>query len=134
MKLCKPIGLFAALLVVIVAGGCIILPVDYYPQTSRRNIEEHSKEDVSGRLQTKDEVFLLLGEPDYASPDGSLLGYGWEKVKIIWAVAGEGGGIGGEIQKSYLMQFSFDTSNRLIAVTQTNRWGTLSPQWAADSK
>ena len=130
----KRIPWFLVLVIAAAAVGCIILPVDYYAGTSRRNIESQSEGDIAGHLRTKEDVFLKLGEPDYASADGRLLGYSWEKVKIIWAVAGQGGGISGEIQKSYLMQFFFNESNNLIAVTQTNRWGTLSPGWAADSK
>ena len=127
--------MWLALPILALAAGCIVLPVNYYARDSRRNIENKKADQLRMEARTREEVFLLLGEPDYSSADETLLGYAWEKVKVIWAIAGQGGGIGGEIQKAYLMQFSFDASNQLVAVTLTNRWGSeLLPGWAASSE
>lgn len=67
---------------------------------------------------------LTLGEPDFASEDGRRFGYLWTKVKAIWVVASYGGsGAGGEITRSYLLETSFDPSNRLSDVRLLKKWG-----------
>jgi len=62
--------------------GCVI-PMDYHPSDSRTNVREETTTTIIPGQTTKQDVFLGLGEPDEASPDGSRLVYRWIKVKAI---------------------------------------------------
>lgn len=105
-------------------AGCIIIPTDYHAAGSRENVNFKTAEFLKNGVTTKEEVFLMLGEPDYASQDGRRLGYAWSKVKAIWAAVGYSGGAGGEIQRSYVLEASFDASNRISQVRYLKEWGS----------
>ena len=77
------------------------------------------------RFDSVDEVFLRLGEPDFAAEDGQRIGYAWTKVKALWFVAGRGSAAGGEIQRSYILEVSFEGSNRVSQVRLIKQWGPL---------
>ena len=64
--------------------GCAVVPVDYYDDASRRNISHETPSLLRSGITAKEEVFLLLGEPDYVSQDGQQLGYIWGKVKWVY--------------------------------------------------
>ena len=73
---------------------------------------------------TREEILLVLGEPDFVSEDGRRFGCLWSKVKAIWAIASYGGsGAAGEITRSYLIETSFDRSNRVSDVCLRREWG-----------
>ena len=74
-------------------------------------------------VTTKEEVFLLLGEPDYASEDGQRIGYAWKKVKM-WMVVYNAAG---EIEKGYLLQIKFDSDNRVVGVDLMQAWNSDVP-------
>jgi hypothetical protein len=116
--------LLVAVLCGIVLAGCLIIPVDYHATGSRRNVRVESTNALLLGLTTREEILLTLGEPDFASEDGRRFGYLWTKVKAIWAVASYGGsGAAGEITKSYLLETSFDSTNRLSDVRLLKKWG-----------
>ena len=48
---------------------------------------------------TKEEVFLMLGEPDEVSSDECRMAYRWTKVKALWAVGGYGSVAAGSVEK-----------------------------------
>lgn len=104
--------------------GCLVIPTDYYAPGSRRNLSLSTTNLFVPGTTTKEDVFLALGEPDFASEDGQRLGYSWTKVKAIWVVASYGGGAGGEIDRSYVLETSFDASNRLSQVRLFKEWGS----------
>ena len=64
-----------------IGAGCI--PVNYYPADSRRNVREETALMIIPGQTTREEVFLLLGEPDQFSSDGSRVVYNWAKVKAL---------------------------------------------------
>lgn len=119
--------LLAAVLCCIVLAGCIIIPVDYHAKGSRQNVTMESTNALHLSATTREDVLLKLGEPDFVSEDGQRFGYLWTKVKVIWAVAGMGGGGGGECTKSYLIETSFDHSNRLSDVRLLKKWEDTVP-------
>ena len=105
-------------------AGCLVIPVDYYSAGSRSNLNTKTGSKLQPGVTTKEDVFLLLGEPDQVSEDGQRLGYAWSKVKAIWIVASYGGGAGGEAEKSYLLLISFDASNRVSRASLVKQWGS----------
>jgi len=115
----------------ILLTGCLVIPVDFHAGGSRHNVNAEVQSKLQSGVMTKEEVFLWLGEPDHVSEDGQRIGYAWRKVKVLWIVVlpPYGGGPGGEIDKSYLLQVSFDPSNRVSGVNLLTQWGpTVSPE------
>lgn len=104
-------------------AGCIVIPVDYHASGSRHNVSAEIQPKLQLGVTTKEEVFLLLGEPDRVSEDGQRLGYGWSKVKavVMWG-AQYSGGIS-EVEKSYLLHITFDADNRIAHVGLVEKWG-----------
>lgn len=115
--------LVAALLCCIVLVGCLIIPVDYHATGSRHNVTPESTNALRVSLTTREDVLLTLGEPNFVSEDGRRFGYFWTKVKALWAMASYGPGVGGEITQSYLIETSFDQSNRVSDVRLLKKWG-----------
>ena len=112
---------------VMLLAGCVAIPVDYYSAGSRRNLNLETPSSLKPGETTKEEVFLMLGEPDFVSQDGRHIGYVWHKVKAIIAVGGYGAGAVGESEKSYLLQISFDDNNRVSRSDLVEKWGTDVP-------
>jgi hypothetical protein len=108
-------------------AGCLVIPVDYYEAGSRHNLSTKTGNTLTTGLTTKEEIFLSLGEPDYASEDGRRLGYAWTKVKAVWVIAGQGSAAAGEIQRSYVLVATFDDSNRVFRVQLQKAWGPEVP-------
>jgi hypothetical protein len=121
------LGVIACAAGLVWLAGCIIIPVDYHAPGSRRNVNPKTQGQLRLGETTKEDLFLMLGEPDHASEDGQRLGYAWTKVKAIWAVAGMSGGASGEIQHSYVLEASFDTSNRMSRLRLLKAWGSGVP-------
>ena len=63
--------------------GCVGIPTDYHTETSRKNIADETADKIIPGETTKEDVFLMLGEPDLVSPDGNTLSYNWEKVEEL---------------------------------------------------
>ena len=113
-------------------AGCLVIPVDYYKTGSRHNLNTKTPEKLQVGTTTKEEVFLLLGEPDVVYEDGQNLRYYWRKVKALWSVAvgTTGGGVGaagadGEIDRQYVLSVSFDSSNRVSQVQLLKHWESV---------
>jgi outer membrane protein assembly factor BamE (lipoprotein component of BamABCDE complex) len=104
-------------------AGCLIVPVNYTAAGSRNNVRTQTANTLRPGVTTREDVLLVLGEPDLASEDGRRLGYAWSKVNAIWFVASYGGGAGGEIQRSYILEVSFDAGDRVAAVRILKEWG-----------
>ena len=116
----RAVGFSLAAAGLISFAGCLIIPVDYYQTGSRHNLNPQTEASLRVGETTKEEVLLLLGEPDLVSDDGQELGYAWTKVKaLVFIAAGSaGGGVGGgaasgELERSYVLSVSFDSSNRV---------------------
>jgi outer membrane protein assembly factor BamE (lipoprotein component of BamABCDE complex) len=104
-------------------SGCLVIPVDYHSKGSRQNISDKTQSLLQPGVTTKEEVFLLLGEPDYAFDDGQHIGYAWKKVKMMMFL-GYGGG---EVEKGYLLQIKFDSDKRVVSVVLTQAWNSDVP-------
>ncbi len=122
-------GLGSGAGVALLLSGCLIIPVDYYRTGSRHNLNTKTPEKLQEGTTTKEDVFLLLGEPDVAYGDGQSLRYYWRKMKGFWAVAvgATGGGVGGaaaggQIGRRYELAVSFDSSNRVSQVQLLKYW------------
>lgn len=117
----------ALLLLCFLVSGCLILPVNYHTRNSRHNITMQTTNALQIGVSTKEDVLMKLGEPDFASEDQKRIGYLWSKVKFIWAVVGYGGGASGEATKSYLIEATFDSSNRISGLRALRKWGQSPP-------
>jgi hypothetical protein len=100
----------------IILAGCIAIPVNYHAAGSRQNVNQKVQVELQPGITTKEDVFLRLGEPDYYSEDGQVIGYAWTKVGAILMVGGYGSAAAAEIGKSYLFEISFDSSNYIARV------------------
>jgi len=94
-------------------AGCVVLPVDYHASGSRMNVNQATESHLQPGVSTKEDVLLLLGEPDFCSEDGQTIGYSWTKVGVLWIVGTRYGGGEGEIGKNYVLEIVFDASNRV---------------------
>ena len=91
-------------------AGCLVVPVNYYQTGSRHKVSAKS---LKPGVTTKEELLLMLGEPDFYSEDGQRFGYAWTNVKAIWGTSFHASG---EYERSYVLAASFDASNRLSQV------------------
>jgi hypothetical protein len=111
--------------VVSLGAGCLVVPIptnrvgDY----SRKGIKPEVIEALAPGRTTREEVLLRLGEPDEFRDDGSEYRYHWELVKwdIIWIVAAETGGAGGDIpiNKNHNLVINFDPAG-VVSERKTN--------------
>ena len=99
-------------------AGCIIIPTDYHTSDSRTNVREETTTTIIPAQTTKQDVFLALGEPDEASPDGSRLVYRWIKVKAIVLVDHSGG----PLKKWYFLTITFDERG-VVLHREVHSWG-----------
>jgi hypothetical protein len=110
-------------LILSLTTGCLIIPVDYHDAGVRHNVNTQTGDSLQPDVTTKEEVFLALGEPDFVSEDGQRLGYAWTKVKAVIIWGSYGGGGGEELKRSYILDVSFGSSNRVSQVRVLKDWG-----------
>ncbi len=107
-------------------AGCLIVPTNYYESNSRHNLNLLTQTNLVIGVTTREDVLLLLGEPDCGIDMDQSYGYKWSKVKAIWFIAagsGGGGGVaGGGIQHDYMLWVSFDESNRVSQTQLVKHW------------
>ncbi len=113
----------APALLALLLAGCLVIPTDYTAPTSRHNVTADTAAALQPGVTTKEDVLLQLGEPDVASSDERQLGYRWTMVRAIWFVGGYGGGAGGTVTKSSLLQLSFDEHDVLTSLQVVDKWG-----------
>jgi len=114
---------------VVLVSGCLIIPVpEYKAGGSRGNINEETTAQFQIGVTTKEDVILLLGEPDYSSEDGRRLGYSWGRVKAWLFVGGPGAGAAGEISREYFLSLVFDEEGRLADTDVLGEWFEVSPE------
>jgi hypothetical protein len=110
-SLCLAIGLSA------LASGCIVIPVNLHSYGSRHNVNEEVMSTLQLGTTTKEYVFITFGEPDMVSVGGDCLTYKWEKVRLIWIIAGGAGGggaiLGGDMGHKYDLVLCFDDQGLL---------------------
>jgi len=100
-------------------SGCFI-PLNYYENFSRHSISDKTQSLLRPGVTTKEEVFLLLGEPDIASKDGQSITYIWTKVYGWYLLYFEGRG--GEVKRCYVLEIKFDSDNRVVGVDLKKTW------------
>lgn len=115
--------------VVSIGAGCLVVPIptnrvgDY----SRKGIKPEVIEALAPGRASREEVLLRLGEPDEFRADGSEYRYHWELVKwdIIWIVAAESGGTGGDIpiNKNHNLVINFDPAGLVSERKSDARFG-----------
>lgn len=114
----------------VLAGGCLVIPVDYHDPGSRHNITAASATRFQPGVTSREEVILALGEPDHASDDDRRMGYAWTKVKALIIVASYSGG-SAELKRSYILELNFDAAGRFVDSRLVKQWGPeVSPRSA----
>jgi len=103
--LCGVSALVSALLT-----GCLIFPLGYYTEPSRKNVSERPPDKIVPGVTSREEVLLLLGEPDKASADEREFWYIAEKAVWGWMLLapGPGGGGGDIFYSAYVLTLSFN--------------------------
>ena len=99
----------------LVLAGCVVIPIPvaYHGSGSRMNVNQATQSRLQAGVSTKEDVLLLLGEPDYCSEDGQTIGYSWTKVGVLLLIATSGAGGEAEIGKNYALEIAFDARNRV---------------------
>lgn len=111
-----------------ILSGCLLIPVDYHAAGSRHNVESGIQSKLQSGVTTKEEVLLMLGEPDHVSEDGQHFGYAWSKVKLIVIMVAPYGGDAGEWGRNYVFHIGFDADQRVCEIgridseSQTWKW------------
>jgi outer membrane protein assembly factor BamE (lipoprotein component of BamABCDE complex) len=96
-------------------SGCLIIPTNYYTGNSRHNIAEELPANIVPGNTIREEVLLILGEPDTAFHDDSELWYTASKVLALWFLLRGGG----EIIINYNHVIRFD-SNGIVNALRAN--------------
>lgn len=117
-----PCALAATLL-----AGCIIVPVDYHASGSRHNVNAAVQTKLQPGVTTKEDVFLLLGEPDHVSEDGRRIGYKWTKVNVLIIYGAYTTGGVAEVERSHVLHVTFDADDRVAQVAVASAWGSRTP-------
>lgn len=105
----------------ILLTGCIVIPMNAYDSESRSNVSAEILSQLKTGITTREEVLLMLGEPDYGYNDDELiLVYKWQKIEGFSLIAipysqGIFGG-GGLFGTNYQLNIKFDEKNRLSDV------------------
>jgi outer membrane protein assembly factor BamE (lipoprotein component of BamABCDE complex) len=115
-------------LVVLLLGGCLVIPVNQPTAGSRQNISEEKIAALQNGVTTKRDVVLALGEPDWVSLDDRSYCFHWSRVRWFWmiAVAGgySGGVIAGDISREQYLNLTFDDEDRLQTSSLSKSWGS----------
>ncbi len=106
-----------------VLAGCLIIPVNYTAPGSRGNVTTETGSSIQSGVTSREEVLLHLGEPDHVSDDGRRIGYAWTKVRALWFVGGLGGAASGEIERSYILEISFNPEGSVSGTRLLKEWG-----------
>jgi outer membrane protein assembly factor BamE (lipoprotein component of BamABCDE complex) len=104
------------------ASGCVVIPTNYHAAGSRQNLSHDEEQKLQVGATTKRDVLLMLGEPEYAAPDGKVLRYDWQKVKAIWAAGAYYSGAMGAVEREYSLELTFDERNVLAKREVLKHW------------
>jgi hypothetical protein len=99
------------------ASSCIITPtVPHTPfgTEHRGEVGEGDFLALAMGSTTREDVLLLLGEPDLRRDDDRIFAFVWDEAWLFFAAAGMGGGgVAGEATRHLALMVSFDESGRL---------------------
>ena len=105
----------ACLVACTVFSGCAIIPTNFYAPNSRIGVSKKTQQTIIVGATTREDVFLMLGEPTSSYADGSCVWYTWTKVKALWGWMlafgyGGGGSAGGAgyVETDYVLVIRFD--------------------------
>lgn len=110
--------------------GCLIIPVNYHATGSRRNVGEETVATLQSDVTTREDVFLRLGEPDFASDDDTRLGYAWTRVKALIFLCGDSSPV--ELTSGRMLEISFNSRGRVAKVRVLKKWEGPVPQAKRD--
>jgi outer membrane protein assembly factor BamE (lipoprotein component of BamABCDE complex) len=115
------LGLIMVAALALGLSGCLVVPVkDQDTGFARNNIGKDTGDRIKPGVATREDVMLLLGQPDSVSPDNRKYVYRAEKIYAIWMVASYGGAMGGDLTKNQYFIVTFDEHG----VVQTHEFST----------
>lgn len=106
-----PLRVSFYLLLLAACPGCLIVPTPHYDSDAiqtRRNVTPKTGDAITDGVTTREEVLLMLGEPDASLYGGRRFVYLWAKVVGLWFVAAGCEGDVGEIPRGYVLEIDFD--------------------------
>lgn len=107
---------------VVLASGCVVIPTSYHAAGSRENLSHDEDKNLTEGATSKREVLMMLGEPEFASEDGKVLRYDWQKVKAIWVAGGYYAAASGAVEREYSLELTFDERNVLTKKEVLKHW------------
>jgi outer membrane protein assembly factor BamE (lipoprotein component of BamABCDE complex) len=115
----------ALLAVVVMMAGCPIPLPSGYTASSRENISAGMTVQLEAGVTTREEVLLLLGEPDGTGPDDAWLAYGsvYGEGGVVFVLCAGGGcgGAGSEKMEYRRLVVTFDEHGLMINAEFVNR-------------
>ena len=126
----RPLGTHLATAVALISlAACLPIPVDYHKKGVRQNVSPDTVDKIQRCVNTKEDILLMLGEPDFASDDGRRIGYRWTKAKLILVSAPlfGGGTETSEFTSTYVLEISFDESNLVTQVSLAKKSSSHTP-------
>ncbi len=115
----------ALLAVVALMAGCPIPLPSGYTASSRENISADVTVQLEAGVTTREEVLLLLGEPDGTGPDDAWLAYGsvYGEGGVVFVICAGGGcgGTGSEKMEYRRLVVTFDEHGLMMNAEFVNR-------------
>ncbi len=115
--------------IVIMAGlvavaGCLVvpIPVNYHAAGSRTNVSPATEVALEIGVTTREDILLMLGEPDLYAEDGRVLGYAWTKVTAVVVVVLPYAGSAGELGQNAVLKLTFDDHDQLATIEFARRF------------
>lgn|SRR5512139_3768985 len=108
MNIWLGIGAVSAMLL----SSCVAIQMNHYDSGSRSNVSTETISKLIPGVTTREEVLLLLGEPDYGYNDDELiLAYEWKKVEGLNLFPGTM-----LYGTNYQLNIKFDGEDRVLEV------------------
>jgi len=108
---------FALCLLLVGAGGCLVLPIPQSTPAGARVTAEDTSPLKAG-VTTKAEIIQKLGTPQLELPDLRLIAYEWNQVdyQLLWILVGGYSAAGGaeEIKLPHAFFAAFDQGDRVL--------------------
>jgi hypothetical protein len=106
-------------------AGCLVFPTNHYEAGSRHDIPSLTQTNLQIGVTTKEDVLLMLGEPDIVATNEQCFVYRSAKVKAVWvayAVVAPIGLGGGDFEHVHELEVLFDASNRVAQARFSKHW------------
>ena len=113
----------------LLTSGCLIIPTNEHDSgNARRNITKNTPSSFQPGVSTREDLLLVLGEPDAATSDESKFAYRAEKIVGYWIVFSNTSADGGPILRQRFLLVDFDPNGHLKSCEVSQRFWPRSPE------